>query len=236
MDRRTVRVSRRAGRVGASQPRRLDRPGRPASDRARGCVSRGATRSSLHRQQLAQRSGLRCISADVALTVSSAHATASQSSEIEPLSVTGSAAVDATATGDTAYATGSSHFSLTFDLPDSSPYELDANLFAYSTVAGPLAITFLWLTDGTTNPVIVGGSASAEGAPLFFIDTSGVLPAGRYRLEADSQGGGMPYSTASMTFDFTFTVIPEPSTALLLAGGLAALAARRNPGARPKRV
>jgi hypothetical protein len=172
------------------------------------------------------------VSADVVLSVSSAHATASQRSAIEPLSVTGSGAVDATSAGSPAFASGSSFFSLTFDLADSSPYELDATLLALSNVAGPMASTFLQLTDVVTNQTIASGGASSDGFSLLFIDTSGVLPSGRYRLEVNSQVLGLPNTTQSTSFDFTFTIIPEPSTALLLGSGLAAVGVRWRARAR----
>jgi hypothetical protein len=176
------------------------------------------------------------VSADVVLSVPSAHATASQRSEIGPLSVTGSGALDATSSGGVAFASGGSSFSLTFDLPESSPYQLVATLFASSNAIGPMASSVLQLTDVATNQTIVIGGAFNDGPSLFFIDTSGVLSTGRYRLDVNSQGTGQASTSQSTSFGFTFTVIPEPSTALLLAVGLAALAGRRNRRRSPKPV
>ena len=180
-------------------------------------------------------------SANVVLSDASANGTASQHSEIGALSVTASGGVDATSsstgcTGCFSASSGGSNFSFTFDLPEPSPYTLSGFLQAYVPSAGPSASSQVVLTDVATNQTIASAFAD-ENTPLGFPDSSGVLPAGRYRLDANSVVSQYGLY-ASASFNFTFTLIPEPSTGVLLGGGLALLIAsarmphRRTRGSR----
>jgi len=90
-----------------------------------------------------------------------------------------------------------------------------------------------------------GGGISTEAYVTFFgvsintlTDTgttsildSGLLPAGEYTIRglANIQVAGRTNVTGSgdFAYELTLTQVPEPSTALLLAPGLAALALRR---------
>jgi hypothetical protein len=128
-----------------------------------------------------------------------------------------------------------SRFEFTFDVLQALPF----TLYGYGEVResdpGPVAFARLALTGGPGNQTIVDVYALDEGGFGLF-PNEGVLVPGRYTLIAEAQFR-TDFPGVSAYADFEFGVVPEPSTGLLLAGGLLALAARRRSRlcARPSR-
>ena len=85
-------------------------------------------------------------------------------------------------------------------------------------------------TPGSIDPVtLVGSWQVGPSAP---VDSFGNFPFGPENYYIFCCAGSGSATNASFDYVFGFTVIPEPSTALLIASGLVALAARRRAGAR----
>jgi hypothetical protein len=118
-------------------------------------------------------------------------------------------------------AIGTSFYDVTFDLTDASAYEL-----SYRGIVGEFNDTGGTLSDAT-------------GVLIDFLpvtDRTGVLGAGRYHLEIFATGRAAREEIDSRIhqhLDFFFTPIPEPSTAALVAAGLALLRSTR--GRAPRR-
>jgi hypothetical protein len=111
-------------------------------------------------------------------------------------------------------------------------------------VLQPVEFELTWYLEGVDiNPCLCAlAEASLRGGPGdqtifawfevddFFSDTEyGVLAPGQYTLLARAQLSHDAPVSASYQIDLGVVLVPEPSTALLLAGGLLALALRRRP-------
>jgi hypothetical protein len=119
----------------------------------------------------------------------------------------------------------SSHFELTFDVLQPLTYTLYAFGYVRESDPGPSGSSHFRLAGGPGNETIVDvGTISDSGFGPF--PEQGALLPGRYTLLAESQVW-TPSPSISASYSVEFTVVPEPSTGLLLAGGLLALAARR---------
>lgn len=110
----------------------------------------------------------------------------------------------------------------------------DSVLVAFQAISGPVGgVVAVWRDDGFGSPVVSfintsGSFTAAAGGHTDFNFSFTQLGTYVITLRASGELGSGAVLTTS---DFTFQVIPEPSSAALLAGGmaLAALQLRRRP-------
>jgi hypothetical protein len=141
---------------------------------------------------------------------------ASQNSMLRGASMSGSGSVSAYGVGEMGMGSSSamSLFLVRFQLAEASAFDLSASL--ESGVGAFLGYLDLRVADGGS----VYYQQLWEGTPV--IDESGVLSAGDYELEIIGTAWSGEYGNGAWQFDFT--VVPEPHTALLLGLGLTAAA------------
>lgn len=126
-----------------------------------------------------------------------------------------------------------SHFELTFDVGQPLEFTLYGGVNVYSPDIPLYGLSEVTLSGGPGNQTIAH-YFSYDGLYDFYQE--GALLPGRYTLIAGSrhnQDGGSAAISASYGLGLDVVLVPEPSTALLLAGGLLALAARRRSRLRP---
>lgn len=114
----------------------------------------------------------------------------------------------------------SSIFDISFDLTVTSSYEL-----MYNGLVGTLTSTGGALSDAT--------GVILDLLPV--TQQSGILNPGRYRIEIFANGSAADTEDAGRIhqhLDLTFTPVPEPSTAALIASGFAVLALTRGSARR----
>ena len=163
------------------------------------------------------------VSAEVSGSSGDYTATASQLSVILDDQVIGEGAATGRSVGTFPGGDGHSQFSLTFDLFQPVDYQLEFFLRAFSSVGDRSeAFGFLELSGGSDDETILRFDVNGEDPQLAAGPVAGTLAAGRYQLAAGTDVFPAAFSTAEGSFDFEFTVVPEPATALLLAGGLLA--------------
>lgn len=120
-------------------------------------------------------------------------------------------------------ATATSSFDVTFDLLVASEFSL-----FYESISNFFVTTSGALLDSDGGVVVQLSGFTAE---------TGMLDPGRYRLQAFATAQQAPDSFEGNVFQnltLELTPIPEPSTALLLACGFAALVARRGAARRSR--
>ena len=121
-----------------------------------------------------------------------------------------------------------STLTLTFDLSQPLAYNFSADITQSKTGSN------VFLEEIFTGPVF-----STQGAHT---DSSGILPAGQYKLgvacgggDATGSSGGNLNENGSASYDFTFTVAPEPSELALAAiGALIVTRRKRSPYRKQK--
>jgi len=110
---------------------------------------------------------------------------------------------------------------------------LDGDVFTFSLISVTGPGNFTLYQDGVTPTVIFNSGNGITGADSVTLPTGGhahynwtFSEAGTYEIafKADGLDGGVPVTE---TATYTFTVVPEPSTAIFGAIGVAALAFRR---------
>jgi hypothetical protein len=159
-------------------------------------------------------------------------ASAAQASSIGASLVAGTGSASASGSsgepwfGDSA---AESFFSLDFDAAASVPFSLSGILEASSTPQGDAyaSVELVRVVAGP-DPILASREVLFSGSEPF--DFSGDLEAGaRYRLRvfatASVQVSGLDAEAGAAGFSFQLVAVPEPTTAWLLAAGLAALAA-----------
>jgi len=110
-----------------------------------------------------------------------------------------------------------SRYDVTFDVPVATPYELTG--------------TISWLyAEGQIGVMLFSGATMIYQQDAANFAHSGVFEPGQYRLVANASVGGWGVDQVS-TYQFLL-LIPEPHSALLLAGGLALLGYRRRLNSR----
>ncbi len=128
-----------------------------------------------------------------------------------------------------------SQYLVDFDLDDDAPYQLSGEIFNYTNVsAGADGGGFVRLQsyDDMTmlfSDLVIYHAVGDNDAPYESFDTSGILPAGRYRMWARAIGEGVDHSvngpsTGSGSLNFEFSIVPEPGAAVLGGIGLLMLA------------
>ena len=126
-------------------------------------------------------------------------------------------------------ASGLSRLDVTFALSESTPFSLTGALSEALTGAGvaPNLEATVTLTSLDTGAPIV----DADSESTSIISATGILAPGRYRLEARAlstvRGSSITPGSTFGDATFSFSLVPEPSTALLFAFGLVTLAGRR---------
>jgi hypothetical protein len=180
-------------------------------------------------------------------------ATGRQSSTITPLSgmqlqvdATGSSSASAFAMGPSSgfgTASASSNFEIVFEVDAEMPYDLWVHVSG-STLTDPFPASPYrdWsarveLLDGGGGVLAELARSSASGDPAGQVDVteafSGFLAPGTYTLRATTAGHASgdqynpDFALAQSSFSLGFSIVPEPSAALLLGLGLAALARTR---------
>ena len=149
--------------------------------------------------------------------------TATQTSSILETRITGRGSAEATADSQllgVGAAVAHSTISIVFLASEHVPYRFDGHVIA-EVEPEPLFHAFVRLAGPDDSEVLF--LESIDG--MRSLTTSGTLPAGEYTLEAAAVApalGGMYYDGAA-SFDFEFTVVPEPTTLALAALGLASL-------------
>lgn len=120
-------------------------------------------------------------------------------------------------------------YDVTFDLLEPARYSLLNGIFR-EPFENPVHTVKLLDANGQVIAQPAAATVPTPGSfPIGIPPTTGVLPAGRYRLIADWDWDfffGDPVELRGY-LDLSFTPIPEPGSALLLALGLGALAAGR---------
>jgi hypothetical protein len=135
-----------------------------------------------------------------------------------------SGSVDANTVAGSALNDATSYFELTFDVLQAVAFTLDGFGLARESDPGPVVTTGVTLTGGPGNQTIVQEYVSSDGD--LFVFEQGVLLPGQYTLIARSEIQG--FGIAGYAFsNIELSMVPEPATGLLLAGGLLALAIRR---------
>lgn len=148
----------------------------------------------------------------------------------EGIGVSGQTSGDGNSDGiRSGYSQANSSFSITFALDQPTPYVLSFSLFSVfdnSTGTPNTSIASFTLRGGPGDEVIASGLAidSDVGGP----PQMGVLPPGEYLLDASARTSHVVFlGDSSARYQVELYVIPEPSTAVLLAAGLAAFAVHR---------
>lgn len=148
---------------------------------------------------------------------------------LNTFSATGSAYGEANggSTDSTAMGFATAVFTVTFELTQTVDYTLDWTVFADGS--GNIGNADISLRDGMTTyfSVLVEDVGFDDSGTAV-----GSLGPGVYTLTAGAGGAGFASdidfnTSASGLFDLTFTVVPAPGGAALLAAGLAAAARRR---------
>lgn len=156
----------------------------------------------------------------------SAHAAATQISDIFAASVTArgaaSAASSAAQPGLTPSAGGRSAFTVEFELDSPAAYTLSGMLNAAATNGGaPLAFVQF---ESTLAGTLYALSITDGSAPVLH---GGVLPAGEYQLIALAEALADPSDkSATADFEISFQLVPEPGSALLSVAGMLLLRRR----------
>jgi hypothetical protein len=128
-------------------------------------------------------------------------------------------------------------FDVTFDLLESANYQLGNGLEPFLFGSG-LHVVRLRNESGQVIAQPLPGYYYPPGSDDLLAWTSvvsGVLPAGRYRLTSEWSGYPLDPGSLNAAAVLLFTPIPEPGSALLVALGLGALAARKK-SRRPNRL
>ncbi|NOT01426.1 MAG: PEP-CTERM sorting domain-containing protein [Phycisphaerales bacterium] len=172
------------------------------------------------------------VSADASLPhVATAHAEATQFSELSPFEISGHGAVAASALDEGVdgldVVIADSALLVTFFISEAVAYTAQASLFSEGTPGfGAVSAGFRLTGPGgdLVNFVFSGGASSILAA--------GVLQPGQYTLEAGGAFSALnaPHNVPSDffgSFDFRLAVVPEPATAFLIGAGLLALRRRR---------
>lgn len=123
---------------------------------------------------------------------------------------------------------GRSRFSIDFSIDTDTSIDLSGRLenLLPDPFEFPLATAEVFLVDlDLIQPVF---SAATEGD----FDFSSVLTAGNYRISAFAEGAFSQDQVSTGSFELALVFIPEPSTALLLGWGLAAMSASRRSARR----
>lgn len=155
-------------------------------------------------------------------TAAVATAHASQNSTLADTSMSGSGEVYAFPDAPGLLGSGAeSLFLAEFQLDEASAFDLSATVGF-----GVDSSSWLELRTADGNPIYSQGFGEVDP-----IDESGVLPAGDYVLDIVVSANIQPPFFASADYDFAFSLIPEPGTALLMMTGLLGLTFRRRPTA-----
>lgn len=158
-----------------------------------------------------------------------ASSSADQLSDLAPLSIIATGTSGASAASGVIFAEGESSLTATFDITSPSPYTLSGEVDGFVTTlccgdfAGDATIE---LSFGG-GPVIHSVSQDTAFTPVTF-DFSGILAPGTYTLEAIAFSQATVDDGSSASFDFSFDVVPEPSSVLITIGVLLCLVSRRH--------
>jgi hypothetical protein len=159
------------------------------------------------------------VDADVFGPDSSAGASAYQRSQIGTDSVTGQGDVSASATGLMADATSDSDFDFSFTIRHSVDHAFSASVIpdiGFGTAA-------VWLLDVSRDETL----AEVQSGGQTEVMVMGLLDPGEHRILAFASAfdmGDLGFG-GNATFNFSLTVVPEPSAALLQLSAIATLGA-----------
>ena len=162
----------------------------------------------------------------------SGEGSAGQTSIILDDGASASGQVDASSAAETGQAFGDaiagSIFNLVFEVSSTVAFELTGALEADASGDAADATVLLLLIDSSNDTIVsfmVGNGESVQ------VSESGMLDPDGYQLLIDASAvasaTGSGESMASAGFDVDLLLVPEPSSAALLAAGLAILGARR---------